>query len=303
MDSIEKNDITMLSVKAYTLPSSSYVPDDSHCFVANDDGASCWRNYGRGWEAVQDATLISSGKAYMEWLLEFIPPDNLPRCGLTFAYNGVCHTYANRELLLCEEPTDVWTAAKDYVCVAIFGVYGYGLDDLKTRLITAYKKVSEIYTFPPDALNAVLCRIDNTLDRELQAWMQTATDYFGIPVDELIAKDPIGGKAIAKYRLEHLREKRESLYLKSKEDNLPDYKFRKLLIDLMLSEIDSYLSYMVKIEYIENEDMETYHEQTKKFLEGFADALATQAENYHRTGHISMNHVSDFLSNNITHIE
>lgn len=39
-----------------------------------------------------------------------------------FLSNGVCHTYANRELLLGENEASAEKAAKDYVCVLFWEI-------------------------------------------------------------------------------------------------------------------------------------------------------------------------------------
>ena len=92
---------------------------------------TCWNNGGRGGDTAPVKTKVVQTRAYKEWLFDFVPNDKIYKCGISFYVNGVCHTYANRKLLLGEGNVDVRDAPKDYVCVVFFGKYGFGLNQLK----------------------------------------------------------------------------------------------------------------------------------------------------------------------------
>jgi len=160
----ENASISMIEIEAYSLPSSSFVPDDAHVFVIDVSRSIEWRNKGGGWTDSRPRTKVASTRAYKEWVLDFIPPNNLEKSGIIFGLNGVCQTYANLELLIAENEASVKSAAKNYVCVWCFGKYGLGLENLKNLLKKSYNEVIKTHTDPYNALPKILSRVDNYLE-------------------------------------------------------------------------------------------------------------------------------------------
>lgn len=279
-----KSNMSLLNVEAYALPSSSFVKNDSHCFVVTQDRKYSWKNRGRGWDDGGDRTKVAENTAYKEWLWEFVPPTDCQKCGISFYENGVCHTYANRELLIGEREANASQAPQDHVCVFFFGKYGLGLQQLKQLLSESYNNVKKSYNDPYNALSKVLARVDNTVDDELRAWRQTAIDYAGIPVDDIMAKNPQAGLAVARDRMRNLISKREKIYQDYKVGRFHDLHGNvKMLIQ---NEADDYLNMLAGINYITENDKQIYSNKIRTFLSKVGAVLCAQREEYLRTGHI-----------------
>lgn len=280
-----KSDMKLVKIEAYSLNSEYRIPGSSHCFVISEDRKSCWQNYGGGWNDPREKTKVAENQAYWEWLNTFVPTGELDKCGIRFGVNGLCHTYAARELLVGRNETDVSKAPKNYVCVFFFGKYGMGLDDLKDLLKTSYNNTMASYNDPYNALDEVLNRVDNTIDFELRAWRQVALDYVNIPVDDIMAKDPTGGMAVARSRMRSFIDKRESVYQQNKSSN----GLEKLICDLIQTESDDYLNMLTQIAYISEKEREEYSGNIRNFLSGFANYVQAHREAYIATGQIPDN--------------
>ncbi len=284
-----KESMSLISVEAYAMPSSTYVENDSHCFVITEDKKTCWRNKGGGWEDGRQKTKVAVNSAYKEWIWEFVPPTDIDRCGINFGENGVCHTFANRELLIGEYAADARKAAKDYVCVFFFGKYGMGIKKLKQLLKDSYNRTVSSYHDPYNALNKVLARVDNTVDDELQAWRLVGIEYANIPIDEIMAKDPRGGLSVARSRLTRLIEKREKIYQDFVDSGRAGGtgKLYRNVRDLIESDADDYLDMLASIHYITQSERHIYAENINKFLNSMIRNLIAQNEKFQRTGRIA----------------
>lgn len=280
-----KSDMKLVKIEAYSLNSEYRIPDSSHCFVISEDRKSCWKNHGGGWNDSREKTKVAENQAYWEWLNTFVPTGELDKCGIRFGVNGLCHTYAARELLVGRNETDVSKAPKNYVCVFFFGKYGMGLDELKDLLKTSYNNTMASYNDPYNALDEVLNRVDNTIDFELRAWRQVALDYVNIPVDDIMAKNPTGGMAVARSRMRNFINKRESVYQQNKSSN----GLKKLICDLIQTESDDYLNMLTRIAYISEKEREEYSGNIRNFLSGFANYVQAHREAYIATGQIPDN--------------
>lgn len=280
-----KSDMKLVKIEAYSLNSEYRIPDSSHCFVISEDRKSCWKNHGGGWNDPREKTKVAENQAYWEWLNTFVPTGELDKCGIRFGVNGLCHTYAARELLVGRNETDVSKAPKNYVCVFFFGKYGMGLDELKDLLKTSYHNTMASYNDPYNALDEVLNRVDNTIDFELRAWRQVALDYVNIPVDDIMAKNPTGGMAVARSRMRSFINKRESVYQQNKSSN----GLEKLICDLIQTESDDYLNMLTRIAYISEKEREEYSGNIRNFLSGFANYVQAHREAYIATGQIPDN--------------
>jgi len=279
-----KPNISKMAVEAYALPCTYYLPDTAHCFVVSLDRRICWRNYGRGWDDGGSRTNIANNQSYKEWLLEFVPQDNLSKCGINFGVNGVCHTFANRELLIGENNVDVHLSAKDYACVFFFGKYGIGLNKLKEILRQSYQQVTRDYNDPYGALNQVLQRVDNYLEDELRAWRLVAIEYGKIPVDAILAKNPVGGLNEASRRLQALINERESLYQQNLDGKISAVEFKRKYNDLIQMRTDDYLNMLRSINYITESERSMYSNNIKAFLHGFQRSVDLQMEEILKNG-------------------
>lgn len=286
MGNKDKSDMSLVTVEAYSMPSSTYVANDSHCFVITDDKKTCWANHGGGWSDSRKKTKVAQTRAYKEWLWDFVPPDKIDNCGIQFFVNGVCHTYANRELLLGEDDADASKAAKDYVCVVFFGKYGFGLNRLKQLLTESYQRVTGSYNDPYGALNKVLNRVDNTIDDELRAWRQTGIEYAKIPIDEILAKNPQGGLAVARSRMREFIAKREEIYQKYLDKEIDSSDLHDSVKSLIQTESDDYLKMLASIHYITEEECKTYSDNIRKFLSNVRSILRAQQTEFQQTGRV-----------------
>ena len=127
--------ITLMPIEAYSMPSSTFVPDDSHVMVINTARDMEWDDFGGGWSDQRTKTLQARTNAYKQWLLNYCKPAASPTdTGITFMENGVCHTAANRILIVSDGDTNVRLAPGDEYAILFFGKYGLGISDFKKKL-------------------------------------------------------------------------------------------------------------------------------------------------------------------------
>lgn len=278
-----KSDMKLVKIEAYSLNSTYRIPGSSHCFVVTEDRKTCWKNKGGGWDDSREKKKVAENQAYWEWLMEFVPPNDLDKCGIQFGVNGLCHTYATRELLVGRNEANVSKAPKNYVCVLFFGKYGMGLADLKQILKDSYQNTMVSYNDPYNALDGVLRRIDDTVDFELSAWRQVAIEYIGIPVDDIMAKNPTGGLNTARARMRDFINKRENVYQQNKSTQR---NIEKAVKNLIQTESDAYLNMLANIRYISDADRLKYSQNIDNFLNGFVKYVNVQREAYLATGQV-----------------
>lgn len=106
------------------------VPSD-HCFVGTDDGHD-FNCFGRGTESVSGARPICKGTGSSKWAALFYgteggPYDAYTAAGLHVRYDGVCHTAANRVLVLTGDNVDARTAEGNALAILMFGKFGFNL--------------------------------------------------------------------------------------------------------------------------------------------------------------------------------
>lgn len=282
-----KSDMKLVKIEAYSLDSEYRIPGSSHCFVITEDRKTCWKNKGGGWNDYRDKKKVAENQAYWEWIMEFVPPDDIDKCGIKFGVNGLCHTYATRELLVGKNNVNVSNAPKNYICVFFFGKYGMGLDDLKKRLKDSYMKTTASYNDPYNALDAVLSRVDDTVDFELSAWRQVALDYVHIPVDDIMAKNPQGGLSTARARMRDFINKREKVYLQNKDKT--SSVMEQAIGQLIQTESDSYLNMLADIHYISDADRSKYSKSIGDFLHKYVRYVRAQRQEYLATGQVPEN--------------
>lgn len=261
-----KPNMDLYGIEAYALPSSSYVQNDSHVFAVSNDREKQWCNHGGGWHDSRPRTKVAETQAYKEWLFDFVPPENVDKCGIGFYVNGVCQTYANRELLIGQSTVNVSQAPKNYVCLFFFGKYGYGLKQLKKLLTDSYNRVTAKYNDPYNALNTVLQRVDDYLDDELKAWRQVGIEYGKIPIDEILAKSPSGGLMEAKRRLQAFIDKRESIYQQYLDQKISRYDVPEKVQQEIINHTSAYLDFLKDIRYITDSEKSAYEKNIQKFV-------------------------------------
>ncbi len=288
-----KDNMSLMNVEAYAMDGGGYgIEGSDHCFVVTEDKKTSWRNNGGGWDDSRAKTLVAKNRAYKEWMMEFVPPDNIYKCGISFGKNGLCQTYANRELLIGEDRADARKSGKNYVCVFFFGKYGLGLKQMKQLLTESYNKVTDKYNDPYNALNKVLAKADDYLDDELAAWRQVAIEYGGIPIDQIMAKNPSGGLATARMRMRSFIDEREALY----ESCGQEWDFRGRLKELILRHCNDYLNMLANISYITKSERDTYSQSISRFLNRFNAAVALQVRALEETGSLCRVDMADLLS-------
>lgn len=274
-----KRRMSLKHIEAYSLNSEYRIAGSSHCFVITDDRKTCWENKGGGWYSKREKTKVAENDAYWEWLLKFVPPNDIDKCGITFGVNGLCHTYATRELLIGKNNVNVSNAPKNYVCVFFFGKYGMGLSELKQILTDSYQDTMVSCEDPYNALNNVLARVDDTVDFELAAWRKVAIEYAHVPVDKILAKNYSGGMAVARSRMRDFINKREDVYHREAERNI-----QVAIRDLIQAESDDYLSFLTRIGYITEDECANYSNNLRNFLKSVINYINAQREAYLQSG-------------------
>ncbi|WP_277656945.1 hypothetical protein [Seleniivibrio woodruffii] len=275
----DKPGISLMTVEAYSLDSAYIIPNSTHAFVVGKNDRSVqWKNYGRGWETTDPKTLVATVNTYREWLMTYIPPGTEGTAsGVNFGVNGVCHTFANRELLVADASADVRQAVKDEYAVFFFGKYGIGLDQLKQLLNAAYNNVTARYADNLNAYNTVMSRLNNYIDDELLAWRKIAIEEAGIDVDGILAKSPQAGLAIARQRLQNYINARESIYSDFIAGRLDKNGVQLKIKSTIIQHTTDYLNWLSTIHYITEADRNTYISRISAFLDRYIQSVRAMA--------------------------
>lgn len=291
---LARDKMTILKTEAYAMPSSTYVPDDSHTFVVSEDKNICWANFGRCWKDKGDRTLVASQNSYKEWLFEFCPPDNYSKCGIIFGINGVCHTTANRELLIGENDVSVKDASKNFVTVSVFGKYGCGLDILKQLVTDTFNEANATVEMTESMLKTVLARIDNTLDDEVSAWKQLIETYFKLQISNIINEhsDALEQLKVMVKSLLDGRENEFKQFLLQKYKKV-DYQF--VIYNLMITNVNNYLDFLLTKNYISSEQNNLAKNNATKFLSSLFKSFEKQTQTVETTGKLDQNLANDLL--------
>lgn len=59
VENCNKSNMSLINAEAYSMPSSTFVPNDSHCLVVTEDKQTCWANNGGGWFGSCPKTLVA----------------------------------------------------------------------------------------------------------------------------------------------------------------------------------------------------------------------------------------------------
>lgn len=271
-------------VEAYAMPSSTYVPNDSHCFVVSLDRKDCWRNYGRCWDDKGEKMKVAENNSYWQWLMDFCPPLNYQKCGINFGINGVCHTFANRELLIGENSVDVKKAMKNHVCVSIFGKYGFGLAQLKQLLKESFDRTVKLVEMDETLLPKVLNRVDDFLDDEVEAWYKVFLEY--VAMTSIVLDNPKTKKAIQEMIME-LVEGREAFYLKLLNGEYSEQQFKEIIKNLLQEKGINFLNTIKSFGLIDDVELANYIKHYKMYLLLVFKAITAQEQSILITGSLN----------------
>ncbi len=273
-----KEQLSMTTLKAFYLPSVFIVENASHCYTVSENPHFCWINHGRG-EGDERAQFAVENLIYREWLFEFCPHDNVDKCGIVFGENGVCQTYAARELLLGVNNISLLNIPAGEVTIMWFGKYGLGKKKLIELLKGSYAKVTGDYTEQSSILNQVINRVNNTLDEEILAWYRVAINYTSIPVNAILSKAYWAGIENAKRRLSAWMNQREKIYEDYiASDKLENYSsLNKRLKEGILENIKNYLDSLTPC-YITEEENAKYYKECENLLNKYRSDLRALVE-------------------------
>lgn len=268
------NFIELMPIEAYSMPSSTFVKNDSHVMVINTTRDTEWDDFGGGWSDGRTKTLQARSNAYKQWLLNFCPPAAHPTdTGITFLLNGVCHHAANRLLAVTDGKTNIRIAPGNEYSIFFFGKYGLGLADFKNRLKVSFQKTVQEYFLPHEILDDVLKRIDDSWMEELQSWRIIAEREGGLNVKSILEKSVSGGLSVATQRLKTFIAEREILY-----DNYKGNKgeLHRQLGTLIYKHAESYLNFLTP-GYIDADTRDTTLQRLRYFLNEHVNSLQRAA--------------------------
>lgn len=252
------------------------VQGDTHVFVLASTGEK-YSNCGGIYE--DDIYPVADGLAYHAWLKEFYAADTpsdktFETIGISFCQNGVCHTFAARELLTCINDKNVFAAGGDDMCLLYFGKYGCGLEFLKKRLCDSFAAAKRVDDIPDEALERALARVDNTLDDEVEAWIIALEKHMGMKVTAMF-QDPDDWFYLRE-RVKRIAQKREELFLKyfqtGDKATLNEKTFRNAKDEMYIKEFTEYMSDLVLYGYLSEEDARAYSNAFKGMITEASDA-------------------------------
>lgn len=258
--------IQYTKLSAYSHPSTYGGFEDTHCFVL----ASTGEKFGNcGGIYTSEITLVSEGLAYRTWLNKFMPNQttSVKETGIQFGFNGVCHTYAMREMLLCSNEKNIAVAKGDDLCTLYYGKYGTGLRYLEQRLRESYNEACQSETIPKAYLDKVIQRIYNTVDEETEAWIFALKTYVNIDVLEYFKSE--NDMEYLKNRVKQLMNKREALF-----ETYFDYTgryfkdgFTEARKSLYMNEFKDYVYYLSDIGYFTRQKADEFYASFKAIIE------------------------------------
>lgn len=274
-----KKSMSLFKVECYACtPSGVMGQDGSHGFVVSLDRKTCWANHGGCWSSYfAERKCVASANMYKEWVDEFMPANDYDKGGLSFLVNGVCHTYANRELLVTDSGPTMKQSFMDYIIVFFFGTYGLGLKQLKQILKASYERTIKSYSDSGNAYNKVLSRLEPSafLDDELDAWILVAKHLKINKIDSIMEK-PLASRYYAKQRILKVFEQRERLYEKFLNNDLNSSSLHKEIGSCMINELTSGFDYLLSVSYITKAERDQYLGAINQFFAKFVRQLANE---------------------------
>ncbi len=262
-------DVPLFPLEAYAIPSNYFLRDGSHAFVVSLDRSFCWPCAGRCWYDTskgEDKTRVrvAAGNAFYDWLMLFHPPEKLyDSVGILFGYNGVCHTIANRILLVCVETIDVQKAKQADVSMALFGKLGLGKEKLKQILTNTFHEAQKIAGYEESILQAVLAKVDYPISEDVAAWHGAMVEICEMPASQSDHADL--DQAFLLPELKTFMAFREDFYLNN-ASKMEQFEFQKVLILKMLDIMDRMLEYLRDHNYITPDEFKLYAKNASKKL-------------------------------------
>jgi hypothetical protein len=155
----------------------------SHVFVLSSDGHN-WNCFGNGAKNMGDGQSdpIAHGQASSKWASAIYDPASegdgdgsqnatKPAAGLHLNYDGLCHTAANRVLILAGDSIDTRTTDGDVAAILMYGKLGFSIDQYINLVQESGQAVlkSDPAELTTDDIKIVLSRIAlwRTADHEL----------------------------------------------------------------------------------------------------------------------------------------
>jgi hypothetical protein len=281
--------MTLLDVQCYAaVPSHYFGQDGSHGFVTNLDHTIQWTNHGGGFDD-RKKTLAGSSQMYWEWSTNFVPTTNVDKCGVDFGVNGVCHTLANREMLLTQDGPSMKGTFMDYPIVVFFGKYGLGINRLKELLKSSYDTTMASYADPYNAYNKVIARLepDAFLDDELDAWIEMAKAW-GLKVDEIMSK-PLASRTYAKMRIHTLVNEREAIYQKYLDGQITSTgDMQRQIVERVRVNMNNCMDFLVQIDYMTQAEKDSCTTTMNTYLTSLIGHLRAERAYFRTHGHMQM---------------
>lgn len=263
------NQIVYGNAQSYANPSRFAGIDDSHVFVEVVYGNNQKDVYSNGGGTYgSESRLVAEGLIYNTWLQKYMPNKarDFRTTGVEFAYNGVCQTYASRELLFTVNNKDPYLARANDVCVMYYGKYGCGLKYFEKKLRESFEQVRQIEWYQNEILERVVARIYDTLDEEVEAWIRVMKQYLGLDATKKF-KNPNDWNYL-RNKVSMLISKREAIF-----DNNCDYnagtfnkKFLNEKKDMYISEVRDYLNSLVGMGYFTQTEAKEYVDKFENLL-------------------------------------
>lgn len=266
--------VTKGKIMVYSHPSYYSGYPDSHTFaLCADDRKYC--NCG-GIYDIEECELVCCGTVYQTWLDKFMPNQTteFKDTGIYFSSNGVCHSYAMREVLLCDEELDTSSARGDDIAVAYYGKYGTGLSYLKIRLMESFEETRKEEELPSQLLDKILDRISisTNVGYETDAWISTIKMCCDIDVLSYY-RDEYDRKFLEN-RIEYLIYKREALFDQcfDASNRTLSYRFEKLKKQLYKKEFSAYMHDLARYGYFSDENANKFVERFNEVLDSHVNA-------------------------------
>lgn len=264
--------VTKSVLTVYSHPSFYSGFQDTHTFAVSSSGEK-YCNAG-GIYNDQDVAEVCKGNVYQTWLNQFMPGQgtDIQSTGIKFGQNGVCHTYAMREVLLCDEELNTLSAMGDDMCVAYYGKYGTGLQFLSIRLRESFGEAKKQEELPDELLDKVLARICGNVSYETDAWISVFKNY--LHIDVMSYYRGAYDRYYLERRIEYLMNKREELF-----NELFDYNTRHLddsfsdrRKELYINEFSIYMHDLARYGYFSEDEASQLTDKFKDLLIGHARA-------------------------------
>lgn len=177
---------------AFAFASPGYIATQTVDHVAVAAAGHNWNCFGRGVDA-KDGRQIASGMGNAEWAALIYGKQNeacggdQPAAGVIEKYEGVCHTAANRILVLLGDDIDSRKALCNELATLMYGKFGFHTD---TYIETVKATAAQINAQTPGAIpqaeiDAVVTRITRGMapDQELLLLKADVEEQFQVHFD------------------------------------------------------------------------------------------------------------------------